>query len=119
MTYRDYFNAHTSENLSWCKTMVTSDGGVVVTMVECEISDIIVDDAALAPQKRLGLIKRFSDAQLRAVARLLDEDADERMEHRWSATELICGSDALHEIGCANCPYYGECEAMDAEYEDF
>ena len=110
MTYREYFEQHEQENLSWCAPYATKDGDYKIVLYENDITALIGPDgiterSSLYPSRTAP---SFS-AAVADFARMVNPEYDQYT--MCTDQEIIL--DVMHEIGCAHCPLRDECAAMD------
>lgn len=103
MTYLDYMLEHEDENFSWCKPYVSDDGEYAIVMYSGTPEDIRTPS---------GDAHRYNgtlnERTLQEFARAVNPDYDQY--HDWTDEHIAL--DAMHETGCAYCPWRDECEAM-------
>ena len=98
-----YETMETGENLSWCRPYISRDGSCAMVINEGEIINIMIDGKDFVNPSR---------EQLAALAaRLNPDDADPDADDNELVEILL---DSMREVGCADCPYCDECEAMEA-----
>lgn len=97
MKTRDYMEMHETENLSWCKPYVAKDGSYAALWE----GELIVDGEEL------------KGAALEAFARKVNPEYD--LYRDWSDLEVAL--DSMKEVGCSECPYNGNCDAIEEEME--
>lgn len=97
MKCREYMETHETENLSWCKPYVAKDGSYAVLWE----GKLLVDGEELE-----------GDA-LEAFARKVNPEYE--LCKGWP--DLVIALGAMTQVGCSECPYNGNCDAMDEEME--
>lgn len=101
----------TSENMSWCKPLSFLWGKVVVAMNECEIAGCQVNGEDRDEYTTYGK-RENTEYAWKALAQLCNPDY---AEYRgYSDFKILMDSD-YEELGCADCPWRDECDAMDDE----
>ena len=108
MTYREYFEEHENENLSWCKPYLDKSEEYCIVMHDGEVNGVVT------PQ--MEAIRGWSGTQdiedaVADIAKHINPDYD--CYSGWD--DLHIALDAMHEWGCASCPYKEECDAMGEE----
>lgn len=109
MTYREYFEAHEDENLSWCKPYANKDEDCFAIMHDGTIERVGTPE--MEAQRYDGSL---NDETLEAFARRVNPDYN--LYSGWSDEHIIL--EAMHECGCANCPFIDDCEAMGEEIQE-
>lgn len=108
MTYLEYMENHPDENLDWCRPYVSKDGEYALLKHDRE------PEIARTPA---GDLYRYngslSGEALEQIARAVNPDYD--VFNGWTDEQIAII--AMHETGCAACPWRHECEAMGAEME--
>lgn len=98
-----YETMETGENLSWCRPYISRDGSCAMVINEGKIINIMINGKDFVNPSR---------EQLAALAaRLNPDDADPDADGEELIEILL---DDMREVGCADCPYRDECEAMEA-----
>lgn len=113
MTYREYFEGHHDENLSWCRPYRSRNGRVQLALCEGQICGLLIDGEEI----RLPAGKQSTDGEIweRICEASCDDDSLSYEGYTWSEIAL---RDFLVEGGCASCPFNRECEDMDQDVED-
>lgn len=97
-----YETMETGENLSWCRPYISRDGTCAMVINEGKIINIMINGKDFVNPSR---------EQLAALAaRLNPDDADPDADGEELIEILL---DDMREVGCADCPYCDECEAME------
>ena len=99
MTIRELMREN-GENLGWCKPYVSDDGQVAGMILNGE--NINADNLDKA-----DLLERF--------ARAVNPDYDDY--EGWNNLHISLEGN-VRECGCANCPWFGICDAMDGDVEE-
>ena len=102
MNYREIMMQN-DENLSWCKPLFFDSDKVIIAVNETGIVGIQID----------GVDTDITPAEINAVARRVNEEYDEYKG--WDDKHIILDAD-YRELPCRLCPWFGICDAMDAEY---
>lgn len=116
MTYRDYFESHPEENLSWCRPYHSENGRVALAMNEGYICALTIDGEDV----NIGPAHNYTEQEplWERVARASIEDEDlldiETRRYTWREIALM---DGLVECGCASCPFADICDVMSDEME--
>lgn len=101
MTCREYLKNHENENLSWCKPYADKSGDYLLILQDKKLIAIKTPEGVLTKPDFLTRLK---------LAQKINPDFDEYVG--CSSTTIML--DAMHETGCAHCPYFENgCEAMD------
>ena len=109
MKYLDYMRSHEDENLSWCKPYASDAGDHVLIMQEGKLLGII------SPEREAFTDDTLTDEALKQFAREVNRDYD--AYRGWD--DLDIALKAMHEVGCAACPWREDCDAMHEDlYED-
>ena len=108
MKYRDYMEVHCDENLDWCKPYVSDKSDeYCLIMYDGEPDAVIMPD---------GTFYRYNgsltDEVMEAFARAVNSDYDLHSGY----DDWLIALRAMHEVGCASCPFSDDCEAMDEQY---
>lgn len=90
------------ENLGWCKPLKHKSENVIIAVNEGTIVSVLVDGEEQSCSITSELIKK--------LAQRLNEDYEEYQGY--SDTEILLEAD-FEELGCADCPWFDVCEAMD------
>lgn len=104
-TVRDMMR-DSEENLGWCRPESYLDGRVILAINEETVVGINIDgaDEAITP-----------DA-IRRVAKMVNDNYD--LYEGWDDVHII--QDVEHdELPCRLCPWFGDCDAMDEEDEEW
>ena len=109
MTYREYFEEHDDENLSWCKPYANDEEDCFIIMYEGDAGGIVTPDV-----EAIRCEGTITDDLLEALARKVNTNYD--WYSKWS--DLHIALDAMHECGCASCPFKDDCDAMGEEMEE-
>ena len=104
-TYRDYMRENPDENLTWCCPYVTDDGRYAVAVNEGEIIEAVTPEGHL-PE---GHLSPLTAQEIEALARAVNPDYD--LYEGWDDTYITL--QAMHKTGCADCPFFERCDAMD------
>lgn len=99
-----YEKMEKTENIGWCKPVVSDDGAAAVAeqegrAVAVRISGVDYTGGAIP-------------AALERAARRVNPDYD--MYHGYDDLHIYLDGDT-HETGCACCPWRDECDAMDTD----
>ena len=111
MTYREYFEEHEDENLSWCKPYFDESGEYYINMYD----DIV--EAVITPKTKIIRVydsNNTLDDVVTEVAKAVNPDY--YLYSGWD--DLHIALDAMHECGCASCPFKDDCEAMGEEMQE-
>lgn len=103
MTYRDYCNNHPNENLCWCRPF-TDGKGAWLAEQSSDYGTFMGPDEAEYPLT--------DKTKLRDFAKKVNPNYDLYKGY----TDYEIALDAMHETGCAHCPWNVVCDAMDEEY---
>ena len=109
MTYREYFEAHKDENLSWCKPYFDKSGEYCIVMYDGGEPLSVV-----TPNREAHRYEESLDSLVTEVAKAVNPDYDDHSG--WS--DLHIALDAMHECGCTSCPFKDDCEAMGEEMQE-
>ena len=109
MTYREYLEAHEDENFSWCKPYANKDEDCFAVMYDGAIERVVSPD--MEAQRYDGSL---NGEAMEAFARRVNPSYD--LRSGWSDEHIAL--EVMHEIGCFNCPFKDDCEAMDEEMEE-
>ena len=90
------------ENLSWCKPYVSDRVNVV--MCEGKVASLMIDDSEVDVTME-NLVK---------AAKIVNPNYDDY--DGWHTTHILLEGD-IREVGCAECPWFDRCDAMDGETE--
>lgn len=104
MTYREYFETHKGENLNWCRPYLSLANGSRMVVKEGREINIWTPDIS---------IYGANEEDMRKFTRYVNADYD--LYSGWS--DLHIALDAMCEVGCSDCPFNRECDAMDEEFE--
>lgn len=110
MTYREYMDNHEDENLSWCRPYTDKSGDHSMVICDGEILCITAPD-----YEGWRYDGTLTDGMLERFAREVNPDYD-LFGAGW--TDMDKALNAMHEVGCAHCPWRDECEAMGEEMEE-
>ena len=105
MSYRDMMR-ESNENLGWCRPESYLDGRVILAINEGTVAGISIDgqDLSTTPEN------------IRRVAKMVNADYDDYKG--WNDVHII--QDVDHEeLPCRRCPWFGDCDAMDEEDEEW
>lgn len=108
MTYRDYMREHTTENLSWCACYKNATGDHAMVVNEGKIITIVSPRG----EESSSYSKEINAAALEQFVREVNPDFD--LYEGWGPLHIA--TDAMKEVGCAHCPWFDMCEAMDEQY---
>ena len=99
--YRKMMQDRPDENLSWCVPYKTADGKYALAVCEGKPAGMILD----------GKVVDYSEleASLPTLAKAVNPDYGDYAG--W--TDLHLATEAMQECGCAHCPWFGTCDAMD------
>lgn len=108
MTIRERMQ-NNGENLGWCKPYVSDDGKNALAVNEGEVAGMILNGEDIKADKldKGDLLERF--------ARAVNPDYDDY--DGWDNLHIALEGN-VRECGCANCPWFGICDAMDGDVED-
>jgi hypothetical protein len=107
MTYLDNFEQNNSnENLSWCKPYTDKNEEYYLVMYEGEA------EAAKTPE---GTYHRYNSTLSEEVKESIAKAVNNGYHcyHGWNDEDIAL--DVMHEIGCKDCPFKHECEAVNEE----
>ena len=102
-TYRDYYNDHPDEGVSWCDCYVASGDHAVCVGDEAvnEINQIMINGKSIDSRDGTSAVKRLAETV----------NSDYLYYDGWSYTHIAI--DAMQKVGCASCPWFAECQQMD------
>lgn len=105
MTIRERMQ-ETGESLGWCKPYVSEDGQYALAINEGEVAGMILNGEDIKADKldKADLLERF--------ARVVNPDYDDYSG--WDDLHIALEG-KVRECGCASCPWFGICDAMDGE----
>lgn len=107
MTVRELMKEN-GENLGWCKPYVSADGKYVLAVNEVEVAGMIFNGEDIKADK-LG-----DPDLLRQFAKAVNPDYDDY--DGWGDLHIALEGD-IRECGCADCPWFSICDAMDGDVE--
>lgn len=102
MTYRDYHNDHPTENLGWCCPFTDGKGAWLAEQSSTDGTIMFPDGSECTTT---------NTKKLRDFAKLVNPNYDMYLGY----TDYEIALDAMHETGCAHCPWNAVCDAMDEE----
>ena len=106
MKYTEYMKLHESENLSWCKPYTDETGKYVLVMCDGKPSSMH------SPSQEVFCHNgTLTDDAMKQFAREVNPYYD--LYNGWDDCHIAL--DAMHEVGCASCPWRENCEAMREE----
>lgn len=111
MTYREYFEEHEDENLSWCKPYFDESGEYYINMYDGIVEAVITPKVKII---RVYDLNNTLDDIVTEVAKAVNPDYD--FYSGWD--DLHIALDAMHECGCASCPFKDDCEVMGEEIQE-
>ena len=100
MRMHDYMLDHPMENLFWCKPYANDN--LVIVLCENEIIRL----------QAMGKDYEVTSDSIHNAARISNPDYD--LYSGYSDREILLMGD-VQEIGCVDCPWFNQCEAMDME----
>ena len=104
MKYLEYMNEHPTENLGWCKPYTDKNENKYLVIYDGEVSGIKTETAEVTTlDGRWELEKALGE-----LARKVTKDYDLYSGYSDKELALI----AMHEVGCADCPWKYDCDAM-------
>ena len=103
MTFREQMMEN-GENLSWCKPFVSER--VSFAMNEGKIETIIIDGEEIDDP---------TEDDIANAAKIVNPNYDDY--DGWHTTHILLEGD-IREVGCAECPWFDRCDAMDGEVEE-
>ena len=103
-TYADYMRDHPDENLGWCKPYMSKDGRYAVAVNEGEIIEAITPEGHLPKDH----VSPLTDPEIETLAQAVNPDYD--LYDGWDNGYILL--QAMHETGCASCPFFSKCDAM-------
>ena len=108
MTYREYFDEHETENISWCKpyTCTTDAGDYAIIMYEGE---------AIAIKTPTGEAHRYNDTLTDNTMEQFARAVNPHYDMFAGYSDEYIALDSMHETGCAFCPFRNDCEPMSEE----
>lgn len=109
MTYKEYMFSHQDENMHFCKPYTNDDEDRFLIMYDGEADAIVAP--GIEAHRWNGLLRIYMEQFTRE---LVGEDYD--LHHGYTDEEIALHY--MHEIGCASCPFFHVCEAMNEEMED-
>ena len=109
MKYIEYINEHSEFNFDWCKPYTNNDLTHTLVMYDGIASDIDTPDTTM---------HRYGGGDFEAALETLAREVNENYELFSGYTDTEIALDAMHETGCAHCPFRHECEAMQADMDD-
>lgn len=102
-TYREYFIKNDDENLAWCKPYEDETGNYKLVMHDGEPLGIMTPD-----REAFRYDGSLTDDLMESFARAVNPDYD----YYKGYSNVHIALDAMHEIGCASCPWFDDCEPM-------
>lgn len=109
MTYRDYFDKHQDENLSWCKPYVDKTGDYFLLMYEGECECVVTPHGTFCRYNGT-----LTDDIMEEFAKAVNNGY--YCYHGWTDEHIAL--DVMTEVGCAACPLNSQCDPMFEEYEE-
>jgi len=114
MTYLEHFEKTSSnENMSWCKPFTDRNEEYFLLMHDGEISEAKTPEGIFY-RRSMGYGMKLTDEVLESIARIVNSEYDSYSH----MTDENIALDAMHELGCVNCPFRHECEAVNEEMEE-
>lgn len=110
MTYRDYFENHSEENLSWCRPYRSENGRVRLAINEGEICGLLIDGNDIC-----GKFDGDEDQLWKMICEAADDEGVLGLYDGYTWREIAM-RDFLTECGCADCPFADVCDAMEEEF---
>lgn len=100
MTFRDYMKERKGDNLSWCKPYKHGKANISIAVNEGQIVGIRIDgkDVDVTPESTKELIERL--------------EIDANQYDGWDDIYILL-EDGWEEVGCAECPWFEKCDAME------
>ena len=111
MTYREYFQQHEEENISCCRPFTDDSETYYLIQYDGEIESAKTPDGTYHRSPVYG--QRLDGSVIESIARAVNEQYDNYSG--WTDEHIAL--EAMHEIGCAHCPFRDECEAMNEEMD--
>lgn len=105
MTMRELMQ-EIGENLGWCKPYVSDDEKFAIAVNEGRVSGMILNGEDCEIDKPT-LLKRFAQS--------VNPDYDDY--DGWGDLHIALEGD-IRERGCAECPWFSICDAMDGEVKE-
>ena len=108
MKWLEYMEAHPDEHLSFCSVYVSdiSDGYALI-VYDGTLEGITTPDGVYSRSEGT-----LTDEVVEQFARTVNFDYDLYVGY----TDFQIAIFAMHEVGCASCPYKDGCEAMQDDY---
>ena len=106
MTYREYMEAHKGKNLNWCRPYLSLANGSCMVVKEGREVNIWASPEIVVYGANYEDIRKFAKYV----------NADYNLYSGWS--NLHIALDAMCEVGCSDCPFNRECEAMDEDIDE-
>lgn len=105
MRYLDYMEEHPGENLEWCRPYTDGNDNYL----------IMYDGGPLGIKTETEEVteRRELEYGMEGFARKVNKDYD--LYSGYSDAEIAL--DAMHEVGCFDCPWKWDCDAMGAYVE--
>lgn len=107
MTIREQM-IENGQNLGWCKPYVSNDGKYAIAINEGEIAGMILNGEDIGPDKL------DSTDILRKFAQTVNPDYSNYSG--WGDLHIALEG-SIAECGCAGCPWFGICDAMDGDVD--
>ena len=108
MKYLEYMEENQYENMSWCKPY--KDKSEKYTLVVHEGEPLSIMSPTTEAHRYDGSL---NDEMMEQFARAVNPDYNEYSG--WSDVQIAL--DAMHEVGCASCPWKEDCDAMGEEMD--
>ena len=105
-----YEKMNPGENLSWCRPYVSKDENCFVVVCNGKISGCIINN------ENVGYILPSTDVA--AIAHRLAVAVNPDYAEYNGYSDLEIALDAMTEIGCADCPFRDDCDAMWEDEEE-
>ena len=110
MTYLEHFEkTGSTENMSWCRPFTDDSEEYFLIQHDGEI------ESAKTPD---GIFYRYNGTLtpdvLESIAKAVNTYHDDY--HGWTDEHIAL--EAMHELGCVNCPFRHECEAINEYMEE-
>ena len=107
MTVRELMHDN-GENLGWCKPYVSEDGKYALAVNEGEVAGMVFNGEDIKADKL------DKPDMLRQFAKAVNPDYDDY--DGWGDLHIALDG-SVRECGCANCPWFDICDAMDGDAE--
>lgn len=101
-TYHDYYVEHDTESTDWCWPYVKGNNAICVNdSATDEISGLMIDGEDIDFRNDTGAIKRLA------------QSVNPYYDDYRGCSDTHIAIEAMDKVGCASCPWFGECQQMD------